>query len=94
MHQSRAAGIQGQRPERAPRRGAKVTRREEAASPSPTCVAGVSHRALCPCPINSDEHDAKHGVRSVRKQPMATERNGSGATSHGRHRLNSTPRED
>ena len=26
------------------------------------------------CPINSDEHDAKHGVRSVREQPMATER--------------------
>jgi len=24
-------------------------------------------------PINSDEHDAKHGVRSVREQPMATE---------------------
>ncbi|MCX6697704.1 MAG: hypothetical protein NTV84_09155 [Methanoregula sp.] len=25
---------------------------------------------------------------------MATARNGSGAISHGRHRLNSTPRED
>ena len=24
--------------------------------------------------INSDEHDAKHGVRSVREQPTATER--------------------
>ena len=23
--------------------------------------------------INSDEHDAKHGVRSVREQPTATE---------------------
>ena len=25
------------------------------------------------CTINSDEHDAKHGVRSVPEQPLATE---------------------
>ena len=25
------------------------------------------------CTINSDEHDAKHGVRNVREQPTATE---------------------
>ena len=36
----------------------------------------VSHRALGTCPINSDEHDAEHGVRSVRDQPLATERSG------------------
>ena len=44
--------------------------------------------------INSDEHDAEHGVRSVREQPMATERRGSGAMSHGRHRHPGKPLEE
>jgi hypothetical protein len=25
------------------------------------------------CPINSDEHDAEHGVRSGQEQPLAQE---------------------
>ena len=32
----------------------------------------MRHRALVMSPINSDEHDAKHGVRSVPEQPTAT----------------------
>jgi len=38
--------------------------------------------------INSDEHDAQHGVRSEREQPLAQDN----ATSQGRHHLNNTPR--
>jgi len=34
------------------------------------------------CPINSDEHDAKHGVRSELEQPLAQEhRDKPGASS-------------
>ena len=45
-------------PERAPRQGAKVTRRISGES-EPLCVVRVSHRALRLRPINSDEHSAK-----------------------------------
>jgi len=38
---------------------------------------------LCTCPINSDEHDAKHGVRSGPEQPLAPEhRDKPGASSN------------
>jgi len=35
------------------------------------------------CPINSDEHDAQHGVRSGQEQPLAPEhRDKPGASSY------------
>ena len=43
----------------------------------------TSHRALGMSTINSDEHDAEHGVRSGAEQPLAPEhRDKPGASSY------------
>jgi len=72
-----------QRPEGAPLQGAKVTSRISGES-EPLMRRASESLSVCVSRINSDEHDAKHGVRS---EPNSRWRRSS-ATSQGRHPTN------
>ena len=58
--------------ERAPLQGAKVTRCISIES-EPLMRRASESLSVFICRINSDEHDAEHGVRSGPKQPLAPE---------------------
>jgi len=70
-----------QRPERAPRQGreGKEPHQRRVRAPCASCERVTERLRFC---INSDEHDAKHGVRSGPGQPLAPEqRDKPGASS-------------
>ncbi|OPY37343.1 MAG: hypothetical protein A4E35_01258 [Methanoregula sp. PtaU1.Bin051] len=66
-------GTVAQRPERAPRQGAKVTSRISGES-EPLCVVRVSHRASASVASAATSTMRMHGARSGPEQPPAQER--------------------
>ena len=74
--------VRAQRPERAPRQGreGKEPHQRRVRAPCASCERVTERLRFC---INSDEHDAKHGVRRGPDQPLAPEqRDKPGASSY------------